>query len=233
MQINAATRLLADWWSSLSREQKERSRKKHADENAPEERKLEPQREKPVVKDAPVKPVKGKAAHKAASAKLDEKEVQALKEYTGSMYTTVNPLLRAGKPVSKEDRNEVKLVDEAFKKAKTTEPIEVYRGISGDFYSGLKDGDVFEDKGFVSTSTDLDTADNFARGDAKAIMKVQVPKGSRAISVDSLSVFKKGGAAVRSENEILLDRGGKFKVISIKPGKGNQPKIITVEYSDA
>src|SRR5882672_584549 len=110
----------------------------------------------------------GKAAHKAASADLNPEQVQALKEYTGAMYLSVNPRLRAGKPVPREDRKEMKLVDEAFSKARTKEPIEVYRGIGRtdqDIFANIKIGESFNDGGFVSTSTDKNTAFNFARGD--------------------------------------------------------------------
>jgi hypothetical protein len=35
---------------------------------------------------------------------------------------------------------------------------------------------------------------------------------------------------VRSEEEILLNRGGTFKVVSIKPGRRGKPRVVTVEY---
>lgn len=185
---------------------------------------------------AATKPAKGKTAHKAATPEgLDEAHKQAIKEYTGSMYLSVNQALRKGKPIPAEDRKEMKLVDEAFSKAKTTEPLEVYRGIGptdADMFANLKVGDSYQDKGFVSTSTDVDTADNFSRGENPTILHVQVPKGSKAISVDSMSVFKQGGHAARSENEILLNRGASYKVLSIKPGKRGQPRVVTVEYTD-
>jgi len=283
-ELNAAYRLLADWWDSLSPKQQKRylelhpRSKKHKlgkkDESDTETQKepakqetKSPKQEKPESKPEPkeppkaekpktppaakpqaeqpkseqpsevAKPAKGKAAHKAATPQgLDDAQKQAIKEYTGSMYLSVNPALRKGKPVPAEDRKEMKLVDEAFSKAKTTEPLEVYRGIGpsdADMFANLKVGEIFQDKGFVSTSTDKDTADNFSRGETPTMMQIQVPKGSKAISVDSMSVFQKGGHAKRSENEILLNRGGSFKVLSIKPAKRGQPRIITVEYQDA
>lgn len=260
-ELNATYRLLADWWDSLSPKQQKRylelhprsrkhklGQKDEPEAKAPESEQQqpvkkekpapapEPQAEKPATEQSVSKPLKGKAAHKAATPQgLDDAHKQAIKEYTGTMYINVNQALRKGKPVPKEDRAEMKLVEEAFSKARTTEPLEVYRGIGPsdqDMFAGLKVGDSFQDKGYTSTSTDKDTADNFSRGDNPTIMQIQVPKGSKAISVDSMSVFKKGGHAVRSENEILLNRGGSFKVVSIKPGKRGQPRIVTVEYQD-
>lgn len=234
--IRAAARIQADWWSAMDKETQELYLKKHPNSS---KNKLKTQEgPKPTHKESTTplpKAAKGKAAHKAASVDLDSNQVDAIKEYTGNMYLTVNPKLRAGKPVSKADAKELKLIDDAFAKAKTTEDIEVYRGISGDamkHYQHLKPGDSFKDSAFVSTSTDKDTADNFSRGDGKAIMQVRVPKGSKAISVDSLSVFKKGGNVTRSENEILLDRNSSFKVVSIKPGKHGGPATIIVEMQN-
>jgi hypothetical protein len=279
-ELNAAYRLLADWWDSLSPKQQKRYLELHprsrkhklgkkdepAAESQKEPAKQEPkapertetpkskpepkaentpkapeakQPEPPKSESQPSesKPVKGKAAHKAATpVGLDDSHRNAIKEYTGSMYIDVNQALRKGKPIPAADRKDMKLVDEAFSKAKTTEPLEVYRGIGpsdSDMFANLKAGDSFQDKGFVSTSTDKDTADNFSRGDTPTMMQINVPKGSKAISVDSMSVFQKGGHAKRSENEILLNRGGSFKVLSIKPAKRGQPRIITVEYQDA
>lgn len=241
IRVEAVTRLLAGWWDNLSREQQQRYLKNHP------RSKNKVNSQDPVETPAPIKPqpekikeqarkvAKGKAAHKAASVELSPQQTQAIKEYTGSMYKSVNPRLRAGKPVPKADSKDVKLVDEAFSKASTTEAIEVYRGVGAteqDTFANLQVGSSFEDKGFVSTSTDKDTADNFSRGDNPTILHIQVPAGSKAISVDSLSVFKKGGYATRSENEILLNRGGSYKVVSIKPAKRGQPRVVTVEYAD-
>jgi hypothetical protein len=210
---------------------KKEAPKKEAPKPADKPQKSAPKPEQPTGKVA-----KGKAAHKAATADLTPQQTQAIKEYTGSMYRTVNPKLRDGKPVSKADMKDVKLMDQAFDGAKTKEPIEVYRGLGEtdrDLFANIKVGQSFMDHGFVSTSTDKDTAFNFARGDTPTVMRVQVPTGSKAISVDALSAFKKSGYVTRSENEILLNRGGSYKVVSITPGKGKRvPRVITVEYSD-
>src|ERR1700682_4307494 len=198
--------------SPTSKPAEKPQRKEEPKTETPKSAEKPTQEKPPASKSAPTSsaPVKGKAAHKAASADLNPEQVQAVKEYTGSMYLTVNPRLRAGKPVPKEDAKDVKLLDQAFSKAHTKEPIEVYRGIGftdQDMFANIKVGQSFKDGGFVSTSTDKDTAFNFARGDTPTVMRVQVPAGSKAISVDALSTFKKGGHATRSENEILLNRG--------------------------
>jgi len=246
IKINSVRRLIATafeidagWWDNLSKEKQEQYLKRHPRSKYGKTGVAEPQSKPKVVPSPEVeqpagKVAKGKAAHKAASVTLDPKEVQALKEYTGVMYQSVNKALRAGKNIPAADRKEMKLVEQAFDKAKTTEPLEVYRGVGAtemDMFKDLKVGESFEDRGYGSTSTDKDTADNFSRGDNPTILKIQVPKGSKAISVDSLSVFKKGGHATRSENEILLNKDAKYKVVDIKPGKRGQPRIITVEYS--
>jgi ADP-ribosyltransferase exoenzyme len=242
MKLEAAFRLVeaAAWWDRMTADQQTQYLKTHPKSRKKVAGPKSRTKPKPEETPAPIKPqadgsklTRGKGAHKAAAVDLTPEQVQAVKEYTGSMYLTVNPRLRAGKPVAKADMKEMKLIDQAFSKAKTTEPIEVYRGLGNSVrYANLKPGESFKDEGFVSTSTDKDTAFNFARGEEETVMHIQVPKGSKAISVDALSVFKKGGYATRSENEILLNRGASYKVISVTPAKGKNPKIITVEYSD-
>jgi hypothetical protein len=190
---------------------------------------------------APAKPKKGKIsrvsksaeAHKAAEVHVSDAERQALNEYTGSLYLGVNKALRTGSSMSKEDRKAVKLMDDAFSRASTTQDIQVFRGVGPtdmDRFANLKPGDSYKDDAFLSTSTDEDTADNFVRGDSPTMLNIKVPKGSKAISVDSLSQFKKGGHAVRSEEEILLNRGGSYRVVSITPARRGKPRIVNVEY---
>lgn len=209
---------------------------KVAPKPAPEKKEPAPKVAPQQTPDQPKKAAKGKAAHDAATVQVSDAERQALNDYTGSMYIEVNKALRSGKPIPKSDQKEVKLIDQAFSRASTTEDIQVYRGVGPtdmDKFANLKPGDSYTDDAYLSTSTNLSTADNFSRGDTPTILNIQVPKGSKAISVDSLSQFKKGGHMVRSEEEILLNRGGKYKVVSIKPARRGSPRVITVEYQNA
>jgi hypothetical protein len=89
----------------------------------------------------------------------------------------------------------------------------VYRGIGKlPRKLGLEVGTEFRDKGFVSTalSTKLE---NF--NDMATFIKIRVPKGTRALFVDSISVH--------NERELILAPGAKFKINTIKEGKAGGP----------
>ena len=99
-----------------------------------------------------------------------------------------------------------------MEKAETKANMKTYRGLSSDYFYSIKDklkvGDVLEDKGFVSTSTDEEVTGRFGNW----TMEILIPKGSRATSVKHLS-------GVEDEDEVLLDAGSKFEVSEINHEK--------------
>lgn len=163
------------------------------------------------------------AAHAAATISLSAREVEAMQNYTGGMFQTLNPRLRAGKAASREDKADLQSMDAAFARAATKEPIVAYRGVSGDFAAKLKPGVTYTDGGFTSVSSDPKAADNFVRGDGSALLEVRVPKGSKAVSVKAFSQFK-------GEEEIVLNRGGNYRVVDRINGDWKTPARIIVEY---
>lgn len=100
----------------------------------------------------------------------------------------------------------------AFKEFETKANMKTYRGLAKNYMDEIKDnlrvGDVLEDKGFVSTSTDIDVAERFGY----YVMEVLIPKGSRASSVDHLT-------STSGESEVLIDAGAKFEVAEINHEK--------------
>lgn len=123
-------------------------------------------------------------------------------------------------------------MDSAFRQAKpTSKPMVVYRGMT---VSGLSVGSTFTEKGYVSTSSAHEVADQYAEG--KPVVRVHVPAGSKAISVaqmigeDHHSPITSDGLGVTDEatgdeveREVLLPRGSQFKVT------GKSSKFIDVE----
>lgn len=134
----------------------------------------------------------------------------ALTDYTGGGYEYVNSYLRGQDVPSYGLASAKELQQEIDKSFNNAPPIPknmiVYREMSGEPLAGLKPGDVFQDKGFVSTTIKSDL--NFAPGASK--LEIRVPKGSKGIYIQSISQYK-------SEQEMLLNRGSKFKVIEENP----------------
>lgn len=159
-----------------------------------------------------------KTAHKELDIKaldISEKAMQAMISYTGASAKVINNALRKGEldsPTNATNREKVHLLDEIMEKSVVKTPFVAYRGLNirtestRQKYDDLKVGDSFQDEGFVSTSTNQKKADTFGSGQRIMIL---VPKGANAVSPRSVSRYK-------TEDEILLDRGGTFKVIDIE-----------------
>lgn len=176
--------------------------------------------------------VTGKSAHNDAqpTKKLTDKQVSAIMSYSGSMYSQINLQLRGLGSKNSYASDLVKRLDSVMKSAKTTKDMIVYRGITSSLFSKLEVGAVLKDAGFGSTTTKQSVAKGFADSSTytsnkkgenanPVIMKVQVPKGSRALSMMKYSQYK-------DEEEILIDRNSRYKVISIS---GSDRKTVTVE----
>lgn len=173
---------------------------------------------------APVEYVTGNKAHAASSLSFTAREIEAFGNYTGAMYKTVNPRLRAGKSVSSDDKEDLAIMDKAFAKASLSQAVTVYRGLAPEIASKLTVGSSFKDGGFTSTSTDKDIGRMYTNigGGGSALMEIRVPKGAKAISVKSASQFTK-------ENEILLNRGSSFRVVGEKAATRLRPRTLIVE----
>lgn len=155
--------------------------------------------------------------HSASSVEMSPREVEAMKNYSGAMYQDLNSRLRKGKGASKGDAEDLKQMDKVFERASTKEPINVYRGVSPEMVAKLKPGATFTDGGFSSTTASRDIAEGYSSfgGPGGAVMEIKVPKGSKAVSLKDTSSFGGSSSSTRSEEEILLNRGGKFKVVEV------------------
>ena len=110
----------------------------------------------------------------------------------------------------------------AFRGFETKANMKTYRGLAKNYMDeirdGLRVGDVLEDKGYVSTSTDIDVAERFG----EYVMEVLIPKGSRASSVNHLT-------STSGESEVLIDAGAKFEVAEINHEK---KKLVVLLVQD-
>ena len=142
-------------------------------------------------------------------------EKYGVEVYTGSAYTNMNRYLR-GQSSSTIYKDEIKWATDALKKASLPRETIVRRG-SG--YNMLDDlgagrvtpenksnfiGAIVQDKGFVSTSP---SSYGGFTDDIEYVIKL--PKGSQAMYVASISRHS-------SEQELLINRGGKYIVEDIE-----------------
>ena len=147
--------------------------------------------------------------------KLTSKEAKAVDLYKSNKALGLNAYLR-GQPagISNPVKNSIGVLDEIIDRSPISEDTSVFRGVGT-----LKEmfgvdnpddliGKEFEDKGFISTTTNVKTAALFARDDGSSaspvrnIVSIGLPKGSKAL-------------AFEDESELVLPRGSKFKIESM------------------
>ena len=100
----------------------------------------------------------------------------------------------------------------------------VYRGFDADFsknseqFASMKPGNVYHDKGYVSTSHNIGIAENFASSGfhkngevVHHIAAIHLPKGTRSHYIDDMS--QRRGFENSQEEEHLIHRGTHFKVL--------------------
>lgn len=148
---------------------------------------------------------------------LSEVQVEALREYQSAAGYRMNRMLRGAEPMTPEVADTIALVDEVASKSATPEGLTLWRGVNGlaafgvDTVPELK-GRVFRDRGFFSTSTSKGTATEFTFGgsDAKVLLQIRVPSGTRAVHMGAIPQ-----SALSKEMEVVLGRGQKFRVVEV------------------
>ena len=168
------------------------------------------------------------------NAPTDE-ELDAIVAYTGKGYDEINSILRGqgrsgDSPFSEEEidasiENLTNLID---RNPPLGTNALVYRGVNnyaGFRWDSLEVGDEIVDKGFISVSPNAPTAGGFG----SVQLEIEVLEDTKAIDVSRTVEDTKVGV---SEQELILQRGTKFKVVA-KTEKGLRLQVIGVEDGEA
>jgi len=123
---------------------------------------------------------------------LSQREERLLRDYTGPAFDKLNRMVREGK-----NNREISILNDVISKHETTEPLILFRGVRG---SGS-----LKPSGFVSSTTDFETARKYSGYGNGQIYELHLPKGSSAISVRDVSQSPE-------EEEILLPIGTRFRI---------------------
>ena len=149
-----------------------------------------------------------------------------LELYLSSEYKLINEALRDPLISTEAIEGEIYDLDEVINNAPTLEsPLLAYRGVNdnSEFFTNLKVGDVFEDKGFVSTTLDPDIATSFSASALYGkILQFHLPKGTKGLFPE---YFLGDEVYSWKEREFLLPRNSNFKVTQIRG------RIIDVEIT--
>lgn len=173
---------------------------------------------------APKAPAKGKAVAKIAPTDemidVGRPEADAINAYTGGGFRDMNGYLRSGKTrdymTAEEAKAAIAGLDTVFERMPTNKrPYQVHCGVINpdDVFGpvGSKDGKVFKDKGYVSTTWHAKERYGTAKGAktlGKADITIHVPVGSKGFQPNEFGAFGD------SEGEVLLPRGSRFKIVS-------------------
>lgn len=152
---------------------------------------------------------------------LSKEDSVALHYYKGINYMNINGYLREGDsyferkgPVNKEILTS--RIDRIQNTIQATEPITeefvTLRGVGGKFADEVWNsapGSVFQDKGFVSTTTSKATAKEFG---SRVRLEIINPVGTKGLAIEEVIKVEKA----LKEYEWLLPAGTKFEIVSKK-----------------
>lgn len=145
-----------------------------------------------------------------------QSQTESLREYTSDRSETINALLYSPKTAASIPAHELDELTHITRNVHaamrpTPKPVQVFRGVSRQGM-GLKAGEDIEDAvgrkfqnaGFSSTAVQLESLMGATEMDHDAILVIDVPAGTPAAYVDSISEFQ-------GEHELLLDAGMVFE----------------------
>lgn len=147
-----------------------------------------------------------------------------LRSYQDAGYIQANGNLREGEP---GDKLMIESLDAALEKGRLAADVEVYRGAflqEGDRWAddirSLRAGDVMQDLGYMSTTTDGRQTEKFARahirntdGSASSVLfSIAAREGQSAVAIGAHT----GDEVLRLERELLLPRGTELHVVEVR-----------------
>lgn len=168
----------------------------------------------------------GKFGSGGGGAKLTSDEKSTLSSYSGDDFLRVNKELRSG---NSSDPS-VKRLDSAISKSPLANGTTLYRGMSKETAKKLfPDGNItkgmtISDPAFASTSKSAGIASTIGMGG----VMLKIETGANATGIDM-----KGHSRNEHEQEVLLPRDAKMKVVGLTPPKSpTDPVIVRVQYGD-
>ena len=152
----------------------------------------------------------GGGFHQPGSRAAEKEAVtDAIQAYTGTGFIEINSSLRRG-AMPREQAKAVAVLD-AHMGRTPNDVTEVYRGVPK-LPCEMKPGATFQDKAFVSTSTNVAIAKGFLPISQRTGVLIRITNPRAAKGMD---LRKVGDRENRKEKEILLARNTRFRVISV------------------
>lgn len=166
---------------------------------------------------------------------VSDDERKAVSAYQGAAYGTINDHLR-GKAVTSAAQRQwvdgiVSHIDHAIDRSRLSEPTTVYRGAQHPGLTLAKAkgmvGRSAMDAAFLSTTSSLSAAKEYAPGDHGVIFEIHLPKGHAALDVAASNL---PGGIFDAEHERLLPRNTDLRITGVS--KRNDGRLhFTMEPS--
>lgn len=146
---------------------------------------------------------------------LSPEEIRAIKKYTKNsgdpkddkFYARLNSMLRGDIPEDDTLKYYSDVISGAIAKFELKHDIICYRSVKHNPVEGMKVGDIYEPKQFVSTAVSIS---GVLKGDY--FITFLTPKGSKGAYIEPLSKYPK-------QRELLFDKNLKYKIIDINGRK--------------
>lgn len=165
---------------------------------------------------------------KRLNIQKDSARMKELAGYHGTGFLKINKELRSGQ-VSQETKEKVTFLDDVLNSARLPDDMVLFRGVQP--YKELKQGDILQEPGFMSTSLSEVKAREFGiegslgteSHKSATIFEIHVSKGLNGLFLDSASHI--------GEAEVLLSRGLQFKVLDVKVERDDSQPYSKKEYN--
>lgn len=165
----------------------------------------------------------GAKAHSGVRNGVDAGEAASIKHYTEAGFKSINWGLRGIRQHTPETTAHLAELDRVMSRASLPEALTVHRGIGGNglkeiLKHGLKKGSIIPDSGFLSTTKNSGVGKTFQNSSDNIMLEIRLPKGAKAVDLGKLSDNP-------GEQEVLLDRNSKLKVVSFN----SKTKTVVME----
>ena len=161
-----------------------------------------------------------------AERQVDEDEQHGLRLYSHGHYEHINPALRSaatkvtnryGDDVTHQQRY-VKSMELGIEKVSLPRDVKVFRVVQDTpdgMFRSLSPGDIFSDRGFVSTTSNRSILDRFYQGrpESRVDLEIILRRGSKGFPVSQFSKYK-------DEREILLGTNQRMKITGTSSSGG-------------
>jgi ADP-ribosyltransferase exoenzyme len=161
----------------------------------------------------------------------DDETAVVVRDYQNRLAFSLNEKLRRGEDLLPDEERAVEILDRFTTEETLAEPLRVWRGVDdmtrvfgvetiAEFKSRLT-GTIFEERGYMSSTTGRETADVFASGVGRGreiMLRIDLPAGAR--------IGRPRFDVQMIQDEVLLPRGSRLKIEGVLRTREGTPVVV-------